>query len=292
MSARDKFPPQLTADGSFTFFSVEFQEAYHSHFGAKQEAEVKFIKPCKIAEIAAKSNYLRLLDVCYGLGYNTAAALAAIWQINPQCFVESIALEIDSQIPRQAVDRQLLNDYPQPVPQLLAKLAATYQVRSSQLRARLLLGDARITIEEVLKCNFQADAIFLDPFSPPKCPQLWSVEFLSIVTKCLQPTTGRLATYSCAASVRKALSLSGLKFGSTSALGRRSPGTVASFTDLDLSPLSQQELEHLSTRAAIPYRDPFLQDSAAIIHQRRRSEQDSSNLEPTTHWKKRWLGRS
>ena len=39
---------KLTDDGSYTFFSDEFEELFHSQSGAKQEAQYKFIEPCKI----------------------------------------------------------------------------------------------------------------------------------------------------------------------------------------------------------------------------------------------------
>ncbi|MFN6307693.1 MAG: MnmC family methyltransferase, partial [Microcystis sp.] len=96
-----------------------------------------------------------------------------------------------------------------------------------------------------------------------------------------------LVTYSCAASVRRALQLAGLQIGATDSVGRRSPGTIASFLSLPPS-LSAQEWEHLQTKAAIPYRDATLSDPAEVIIQRRRSEQALCDLEPTSHWKKRW----
>ncbi|MGK7871972.1 MAG: tRNA (5-methylaminomethyl-2-thiouridine)(34)-methyltransferase MnmD [Xenococcaceae cyanobacterium] len=302
MQDSGEFTPQPTADGSFTFFSTEFGEAFHSHYGARQEAQEKFVEPCQLAKkaqgVAGTSNknndqpthLLRLLDICYGLGYNSAAALATIWAINPRCHVELIGLELDRAVPCQAIAHQLLEQWPQPIPQLLGELADAHQVQTPQFQAQLLIGDARKTIQQIHSSGFQADGIFLDPFSPPKCPQLWTVEFLRLVAQCLKPA-GRLATYSCAASVRTALRLAGLKVGSTIGVGRRSPGTVASFTSDYLLPLSQQEQEHLHTRAAIPYRDPQLKDSADIILQRRQTEQRASSLEPTSHWKKRWSAR-
>ena len=39
---------KLTDDGSYTFLSDEFEELFHSHSGAKKEAQYKFIEPCKI----------------------------------------------------------------------------------------------------------------------------------------------------------------------------------------------------------------------------------------------------
>lgn len=279
--------PQLTADGSFTFFSEEFGELFHSHSGAKQEAEAKFVAPCQLSERASRSQSLCLLDICYGLGYNTAAALAAIWAANPQCQVELVALELDLAVPQQAIAQQLLQEWPPPVPELLAKLAATCQIQAPQLRAKLGMGDGRQELQKLRNSGFQADAIFLDPFSPPKCPQLWTVEFLAMAAQCLKPT-GRLVTYSCGAAVRIALQLAGLQVGPTPSVGRRSPGTIAGFCHQELPPLSEQEREHLQTRAAIPYRDSLLRDSAECILQRRSSEQQASSLEPTSQWKKRW----
>ncbi|MBE9146082.1 tRNA (5-methylaminomethyl-2-thiouridine)(34)-methyltransferase MnmD [Planktothrix mougeotii] len=280
--------PQLTADGSFTFFSSEFGELFHSHFGAKQEAERKFVEPLQLRKKAQKSS-LFLLDICYGLGYNTAAGLTAIWDINPDCKIEWIGLEFDQQIPQATLEFNLLNDYPNYIQEILKELAQNHYLKTELLNADLMIADARNTIQTVYNSGFKADAIFLDPFSPPHCPQLWTVEFLTLVAQCLQPQ-GQLATYSCSAAVRRALLDAGLNIGSTSPVGRRTPGTIASFEGLP--PLSPQEQEHLQTRAAIPYRDPSLSDPAEVIILRRQAEQDTSTLEPTSHWKKRWRSES
>ena len=237
---RSIFTPQPTADGSFTFFSSQFDEHFHTLYGAKQEAQWKFVEPCLLAKKAQENNSLQLLDICYGLGYNSAAAIATIWAVNPNCTVELIALELDPTVAESAIAHQLLDQWSSPIPQLLSELATLHQVKTSQLQAQLLIGDARTTIQQLYRSGYRADAIFLDPFSPPKCPQLWTVEFLGLVAHCLKHS-GRLATYSCAASVRTALSLAELKIGATACVGRRSPGTVASFNDEELLPLSQQE---------------------------------------------------
>ncbi|MEA5534557.1 tRNA (5-methylaminomethyl-2-thiouridine)(34)-methyltransferase MnmD [Crocosphaera sp. XPORK-15E] len=281
--------PKPTDDGSYTFFSEEFNELFHSHSGAKQEAQYKFSEPCQLKEKASSKNTLKILDICYGLGYNSAAALETIWSINPHCQVELIALEKDETVPLQAISHQLLNSWSSPVVESLNILAQTQEFNNKTLKAKLLLGDARQTIK-ILDAIDTIDAIFLDPFSPPKCPQLWTVEFMQLIAKCLHKD-GYLATYSCAASVRNALQLAGLKIGATRSVGRRSPGTVANWTGENLPILSQQEIEHLNTRAAIPYRDPNLEDSAEMIHQRRQKEQEKSNLEPSSHWKKRWINK-
>jgi len=275
---------QTTSDGSYTFFSSEFQEPFHALRGAREEAQEKFIIPCALAEKAQQQSHLKLLDICYGLGYNTAAALETIWKWHPRCHVDLIALESDEKVLQATIRHHLLREWSSPLPDLLTTLAQHCDCHDFYLNAKLLIGDARQTIQQVIQQGFIADAIFLDPFSPPHCPQLWSLEFLGLVAHCLHPQ-GKLATYSCAAAVRSAFSLAGLHYTSTMGMNRRS--TVASWEKLSL-PLSPLEKEHQQTRAAIPYRDPGLQDSAEIILQRRQQEQLSSNLESTSQWRRRW----
>ncbi|AFZ22561.1 hypothetical protein Cylst_0185 [Cylindrospermum stagnale PCC 7417] len=300
MSDLDNFVPQPTYDGSFTFFSEEFDEAFHSHYGARQESYLKFALPTKLTT-AADNGVVRLLDICYGLGYNTAAALQVIWEANPNCYVEVIGLELNPAVPKAAINQHIFHDWDYEYQEILTQLAFKHQVQTDRLKAKLLIGDARESIQPVHQSGFQADAIFLDPFSPPKCPQLWTVEFIRQVALCLHQD-GLLATYSCAATVRAALLAAGLVISSTTPIGRRTPGTIAAHSkdgevggwgdeEKDITPippLSQAEQEHLQTRAAIPYRDPELRDSAEVIIMRRQQEQQASVLEPSSRWQKRW----
>jgi tRNA U34 5-methylaminomethyl-2-thiouridine-forming methyltransferase MnmC len=281
-----QFHPCITDDGSYTFFSEQFGQTFHSKYGAKEESIFKYAIPTLLAEKASRS-HLRILDICYGLGYNSAAALATIWRSNPQCTVEIIALELDRIVTISAVEHNLLNEWEEPIPELLARLVREEIIDTDRLTSRLILGDARQTIDQAIDLNFKADAIFLDPFSPIACPQLWTIEFIDRVAKCCAGD-GIIATYSCAAAVRAAMLAAGLVVGDSAPVGRKSPGTIASFDRSQLSPLSQQEIEHLQTRAAIPYRDPTLSDSMAKIIIRRELEQDDCGLETTSQWKKRW----
>ncbi|MGB6300407.1 MAG: MnmC family methyltransferase [Rivularia sp. (in: cyanobacteria)] len=292
--ANQDFKPRETADGSKTFFSEEFNESFHSHFGAKQESYFKYVVPTLLKEKASRK-VLRLLDVCYGLGYNTATAIETIWQTNPECYIEVIALELNPKVPQAAIEHQLFENWNANLIDSLTSLAFEHRVQTKSLQATLIIGDARDKISQVYQSGFKADAIFLDPFSPPQCPHLWTIEFLQLVSRCLQ-LDGLLATYSCAAAVRTALLNAELTIRSTSPVGRKAPGTVAGFNSLDLNsplhllPLSEQE--HLQTRAAVPYRDPKLIDSPEAIIKRRELEQQASDLEPTSRWRKRWFLRN
>ncbi|ASC72117.1 tRNA 5-methylaminomethyl-2-thiouridine biosynthesis bifunctional protein MnmC [Halomicronema hongdechloris C2206] len=286
----DDFAPELTADGSFTFYSETFDEGFHSAAGAYQEARHTYGDSTRLCQKAFGSR-LCLLDVCYGLGYNSAAALDIIWQTNPTCRVTLVGLELDARVPVAAVEAGFTEGWSPDTQAILKQLAHQHTIQTDYLEARLLIGDARQTIQPLVKSGFQADAIFFDPFSPPHCPQLWTVEFIAQVAHCLKPA-GYLATYSCAAAVRTAFQQTGLSIGAIPAAGRRWSGTLVNWSGIGLPALTQREQEHLDTKAAVPYRDPTLKDTAEAIQQRRRQEQQTSPLRPTGQWRKRWLGRT
>jgi tRNA U34 5-methylaminomethyl-2-thiouridine-forming methyltransferase MnmC len=283
--------PQSTQDGSFTFFSTEFGETFHSDLGAKAEAFEKFSLATDLSEKAQNSS-IRLLDICYGLGYNTAAALETIWSVNPSCHIEVYGLELDPTVPVGALTPEILNHWSTSVRVVLKRLALDHSYQQNHLDAHLLLGDARLTLQEILQSGFQADAIFFDPFSPRRCPQLWTVEFFQIVAQCLAPN-GKLSTYSRSASVRTAMKLAGLCIG-TIPLGNNplphewSQGTIAAWQSDGLLPLSIMEQEHLHTRAAVPYHDPGLNNSTDVILAQHQQDQQNDQLESTSSWRRRW----
>ena len=72
----------------------------------------------------------------------------------------------------------------------------------------VLWGDARQTLASI-PATQQFDLIFHDAFSPQRCPQLWSEEFLGQLSDRLAPE-GRLLTYSRSAAVRASLQRAGL----------------------------------------------------------------------------------
>ncbi len=72
----------ITADNTETFLNEEVGESYHSQTGAVEEALKKYAIPCKIRE-KAKTGKLKILDVCSGLGYNSAMAVSEALDENP-----------------------------------------------------------------------------------------------------------------------------------------------------------------------------------------------------------------
>lgn len=208
-----KITKVTTKDGSTSFFSEKYQETYHSISGTKEEAREKFVRPCNLKDGA------KILDICFGIGYKTAVALEFAKNL------EVIGLEIDPNIIKKSLEIE--SDLPHY--NVIQKLAASenFMYHDEKCSIQLVIDDARITIKKLCKTHLNYfDAVFLDPFSPKACPELWTEEFFSDIYKCMK-SGGVLTTYSCARVVRDNLKKAGFTVKDGPCIGRRAPSTVA-----------------------------------------------------------------
>ena len=190
-----------TGDGTVTLYSEEYDQPFHSKSGALEESEKKYIIPCKVKEGDL------ILDVGFGLGFNVAAALEKNAKV--------ISLEKDKRLFDEIQELELpLDSY---------KLVKEVAKGKKSDRLKIILGDARETIKSL---NKKFDAVFHDPFSPPKNPELWTEEFFREVKKRMKKGA-ILATYSCARVTRDNLKAAGFKVMDGPIVGRRSPSTLA-----------------------------------------------------------------
>ncbi len=285
----------LTKDGSYSLRSVFFQENFHSLSGALEETKRKFTAPSDLQRFQGKS--LNVLDICFGLGYNTASLLNEL--IKQKSLLNWYALEIDKKPLEYALrNKSFQKSWNPQVKKIFKSLYKNDCFEDQFFKCRIFWGDAREKINIIPAAN-KFDLIYLDGFSPQKCPQVWTIEFLSKVTQKLNPQ-GYLITYSSSAAVRNTLRNLGLKIftikpsdnGSTF----WSQGTVAIakfdknkfIPNLSFEKLSLMEEEHLLTKAGIPYRDQNLNSSKDDIIKRRLEEQLLSNLIPTKKWREKW----
>ena len=63
--------PYFTNDGSVGLFSPEADDIYHSTYGALTEAYEKFIIPLNLKNYLEKNSEIKILDICFGIGYNS-----------------------------------------------------------------------------------------------------------------------------------------------------------------------------------------------------------------------------
>lgn len=210
----------ITADNTETFLNEAVGESYHSQTGAVEEALKKYAIPCKIKELA-KTGKIRILDVCFGLGYNSALAISLALEENPGCEIEVVGLEYDTNIISniQEVNPPIsfFAQYKNLTPKKL-------EFKEGKVFVKVILGDARETCKELPENYF--DAIFFDPFSPKTAHEMWQVPFFEQMHRVMK-NSAILATYSCARMARENMSKAGLLYDDGPIVGRRGPGTIA-----------------------------------------------------------------
>lgn len=245
-----------TADGSWTLWNEGLGEGCHSRSGAWQQATERYARPCLAPDATPPSRVWRLLDVGTGLGLNLAAALA---ELEPRGdALRALSLELDPSVIEAGLalyEREEARAGPwerwhAPVRDALrAALGSPGVVVPLGARGQLelRLGDARATLEHGPSVGPEFDAVFLDPFSPSRAPELWSEPFLARIATHMS-ARALLATYSAAFRVRLALVRAGLHVGRGARVGAKGEGTLAR-KDGDLPALAPRLARRLARRA-------------------------------------------
>lgn len=285
---RSEFVPLETADGSLTFVHPLHGQTFHSRSGAWQEARERYAAACRLAQRArdisrkdagdprgvaldSTSPTLDLLDVGTGLGWNLAAALAALEGTGVRLCATS--LELDLSVIRALLDH-LSDGRPAARDEQAERWHACVRAAFASALAdpdaaaspsgvplgsgslRLCAGDARATLP-ALAPSSTFDAVFLDPFSPAVDEGLWQPEFLGEIARRMRPGAW-LSTYTVSMTVRARLSAAGLRVGPGARVGTKSAGTVAS-PDQDPGALPPRSARRLARRVAAIRADGALQ---------------------------------
>jgi hypothetical protein len=150
-----------------------------------------------------------------------------------------------------------------------------------RLEFTLWVDDIRCRVPKI---GADFDAIFHDPFSPQKMPELWSEDLFRHYHHALKKKQGLMLTYSTAAAVRGGLMEAGFQVLKTQGVGKKAGSTLAltSTTSRAINeeltiPLASWEVAYLQSRAGLPYRDAGLQQSRQQIIEQRKMEQEASD---------------
>ena len=269
-----------TDDGSYTLTSDKRDshdcETLHSKYGAFSESYEKFVKPSNLLEIANNKKSIRVLDICSGIGYNVTALLTYLKD-------EDVEIEIDMvESSIETLATSLFIPDVSKVYGYVKKEVESYLIEHgyltfnkvlcnvpSNIHINIHVCDAREFIKN--EANGKYDAVFLDPYSPSKSPELYTIDFFSRIKEFLEEYA-LILTYTAASPVRSALVHAGYQIGQGPSF-HRSGGTIASLSeDMITTPLtfSDEKVIALSD-VGVPYIDPDLNDDYETIINRRQS---------------------
>lgn len=188
-----------TDDGTNTLYSKEFDEHYHSlSDGALNESLKKHVEVA-FRYLETEDNEINILDICFGLGYNT---LATIYYIERNSLFKDKKINIYSPELDLELIKSLKNfhypsefdSYKKVIESISDNLEANYK------NFNIFVGnrDAR---EFIKKLDIKFDIIYQDAFSSLKNPTLWSFEYFSLIKEKMKKKS-LITTYSIATNVR------------------------------------------------------------------------------------------
>ena len=189
----------LCEDGTKTLFSKEFDEPYHStKDGALHESLEKHVKPA--LALTRNKIQLTILDICFGLGYNTFTTIYYIKKQKLSTKVHILSPEFDEGL----VHSLDIFDYPpefENIKHIIKAISQDLYYEDEQFKIEILLGDARESIPQVKE---KIDIVYQDAFSPAHNPLLWTTEYFKDI-RAICKEDALLTTYSTAAAIRLGL---------------------------------------------------------------------------------------
>ncbi len=194
-----------TKDGSTSILLPDWNETYHSKFGAIQEAKHVFIKN-GLSLFEGKS--VSILEIGFGTGLN--AFITYLEAKNANQKIDYTGVEA---YPVSQEDAFKMNY----VSELEANSSEEIflKMHESDWNEKVIL-DSNFTLEKQNK-KFQEiadeekyDLIYFDAFGFRVQPELWSLEIFQIMFKALKPN-GILVTYACRSSIKNAMKESGFE---------------------------------------------------------------------------------
>lgn len=187
-------------------------------------------------------------------------------------------------VPRHNKSLNLHNIYYKYISNCYKNSLKRYKIHDVDFNIKI--DDARNVIKND---NSLYNLIFLDAFTPQKCPCLWSYDFFKELYRVLD-LDGMLLTYSSSALVRSAMLAAGFFIGYIfNGRLNKFQGTVAVKNKALIKyTLSQADLGLLKTRAGIFYRDKNLNaQNEAIIMARNLEVEKSDRISSSKYLKTR-----
>jgi len=189
----------LSDDGSYTAYSKEYDEHYHStKDGALKESLLKHVEPA--LEHFKDRDELYILDICYGLGFNTLATLYYVQKYKLKVKLHIFSPELDAELVASLPSFTYPQEF-ESFKDIIEKISSEGSYSNENFSIELFVGDAR---EYIKRFEKKFDIVYQDAFSPSANPTLWTTEYFSDIKRSMRDDA-LLTTYSIALATRLAL---------------------------------------------------------------------------------------
>ena len=220
-----------TNDGSYTLYSKKYNQAYHNiKDGALNESLQKYVIP---TFKFFKKYELNILDICFGLGFNTFATIYYVLKNNIDIKINFFSPELDKDLIKSLKEFKYPDEFSE-IKHIINQISNNLYYKDDKFEITVKIIDARDFVKS-LNC---IDIVYQDPFSVEVNSELWNYEFFKNIKKVLNKD-GVILTYSVASNVRYTLYKLGFDIYEYKSEVRTS--TIATNKTL---PLKKIDLEH------------------------------------------------
>lgn len=188
----------ITQDGSNTLYSKKYKQYFHDiKTGAILESLTKHVIPA--FEFHQDKKHLRILDICFGLGYNTLSTIYYILKNNLDIKIEIYSPEFDLELIKSLENFEYPKEFDE-IKHIIKTLSKDLRYEDENIKIELSIGDAR----EYIKTLENIDVVYQDAFSSEVNKELWTVEYFKDIYK-LCNETSIVTTYAVSTNIRLSL---------------------------------------------------------------------------------------
>lgn len=235
-----------TKDNSNTLFSTKYNQHFHDlKTGAINESLMKHVIPA--LEFHKNKKKLKILDICFGLGYNTFSTINYVLENKLNKELQIFSPELDLEL----IDSLKNFEFPQEfekISYIIKELIETRKYKDEKIEIELYIGDAR----EYIKGLKDIDIVYQDAFSSEVNSELWTVEYFTDIFSATNEEAV-VTTYSIASNVRLSLYEAGFEIYENNPTGKRKQTMAvknkkdidAKYIDMKLKQTRNKELKAL-----------------------------------------------
>jgi tRNA U34 5-methylaminomethyl-2-thiouridine-forming methyltransferase MnmC len=180
---------------------------------------------------------LNILDICFGIGYNTLATLYYMKKHNITKKVNIYSPEFDLELLRSLKNFNYPTQF-EPFKNIIEQISTNLHYEDDNIKITVFNGDARKYIKTLSNINI----VYQDAFSSDVNRMLWTKEYFEDISKSLDGDA-IITTYSIATPVRLSMWENGLNIyeirqeginKSTIALNKKQPDSRYKYIDMEL----------------------------------------------------------
>lgn len=203
-----------TIDGSNTLYSKKYNQHFHDlKTGAIKESLDKHVIPA--FEFHKIKPNLKILDICFGLGYNTLSTIYYLKKNSLNITLEIFSPELDLELIESLKSFEYPKEF-EDIKYIMIELSNNFKYQDENIRIELFIGNAREYIKKLDNINI----VYQDAFSSEVNKELWSVEYFKDIYKACS-NDAIVTTYSISTNVRLSLFEAGFEIYEINPTGNR-----------------------------------------------------------------------